>query len=222
MRYGLLRNKIIVLHSVPCRPPRLRCAVFPSIYLPHLLSISSDSYWASVCLATLPDIPSLICDFCSSDQRFAIRLPSDSTSRWTPLPLAVSFPLSGHFTDFHRLDYARSDFRTVVFGLYPIQFYFSVKDITLSQGFPSSKTVHRTVFEFTSCGALVQECFAVCGRRLRGTFMRKSPLEPRKRTGKLPVPTLNAETIIQTVRVVLLTERFGCCIHVLTIAAVRQ
>ena len=116
----------------------------------------------------------------------------------------------------------RSDFRTVVFGLYPIQFYFSVKDITLSQGFPSSKTVHRTVFEFTSCGALVQECFAVCGRRLRGTFMRKSPLEPRKRTGKLPVPTLNAETIIQTVRVVLLTERFGCCIHVLTIAAVRQ
>ena len=108
MRYGLLRNKIIVLHSVPCRPPQLRCAVFPSIYLPHLLSISSDSYWASVCLATLPDIPSLICDFCSSDQRFAIRLPSDSTSRWTPLPLAVSFPLSGHFTDFHRLDYAHA------------------------------------------------------------------------------------------------------------------
>ena len=108
LRYGLLRNKIIVLHSVPCRPPQLRCAVFPSIYLPHLLSISSDSYWASVCLATLPDIPSLICDFCSSDQRFAIRLPSDSTSRWTPLPLAVSFPLSGHFTDFHRLDYAHA------------------------------------------------------------------------------------------------------------------
>ena len=53
-------------------------------------------------------MPSLICDFCSSDQRFAIRLPSDSTSRWTPLPLAVSFPLSGHFTDFHRIDYARA------------------------------------------------------------------------------------------------------------------
>ena len=35
------------------------------------------------------------CGFCSSDQRFAIRLPSDSTSRWTPLSLAVSFPLPG-------------------------------------------------------------------------------------------------------------------------------
>ena len=77
-------------------------------YLPHLPSIPSDSYWASTCLAVLPDIPSLICDFCPSDQRFAIRLPSDSTSRWAPLPLAVSFPLSGHFTDLHRLDYAHA------------------------------------------------------------------------------------------------------------------
>ena len=45
---------------------------------------------------------SLLCDFCSSDQRFArglvgsrIRFPSDSTSRWTPLPSAMSFPLPG-------------------------------------------------------------------------------------------------------------------------------
>ena len=79
-----------------------------STYLPHFPSIPSDSYRASVCLATLPDIPNLICDFCPSDQRFAIRLPSDSISRWTPLPLAVSFPLSGHFTDLHRLDYAHA------------------------------------------------------------------------------------------------------------------
>ena len=101
-------KSFIALRSIPYRPPQLRCAIFPSIYLPHLLNISSDSYWASVCLATLPDIPSLICDFCPSDQRFAIRLPSDSTSRWTPLPSAVSFPLSGHSTDFHRLDYAHA------------------------------------------------------------------------------------------------------------------
>ena len=101
-------NLLITLQSVPYRPPQLRCVIFPSTYLPHLHSISSDSYWASVCVATLPDIPCLICDFCSSDQRFAIRLPSDSTSRWTPLSLAVSFPLSGHFTDLHRLDYAHA------------------------------------------------------------------------------------------------------------------
>jgi hypothetical protein len=96
------------MHSMPYRPPQLRCVIFPSTYLPHLHSISSDSYWASVCLATLPDIPCLICDFCSSDQRFAIRLPSDPTSRWTPLSLAVCFPLSRHTTVFHRLDYAHA------------------------------------------------------------------------------------------------------------------
>ena len=109
LQHGLLRSEYcITLQSVPYRPPQLRCVIFPSTYLPHLPSIPSDSYWASVCLATLPDIPSLICDFCPSDQRFAIRLPSDSTSRWTPLPLAVSFPLSGHFTDLHRLDYVHA------------------------------------------------------------------------------------------------------------------
>ena len=96
------------MQSVPHRPPPLRCIVFHSIHLPHLHSIPSDSYWASVCLATLPDMPCLVCDFCPSDQRFAIRLPSDSTSRWTPLSLAIHFPLSGCVRDFHPLDYAHA------------------------------------------------------------------------------------------------------------------
>lgn len=65
------RESFITLQSVPCRPPQLRCVIFYSIYLPHLHSIPSDSYWASVCLATLLDIPFLICDFCPSDLRFA-------------------------------------------------------------------------------------------------------------------------------------------------------
>jgi len=96
------------MQSIMHRPPPLRCIVFHSIHLPHLHSIPLDSYWASVCLATLPDMPCLICDFCPSDQRFAIRLPSDSTSRWTPLSLAIHFPLSGCVKDFHLLDYAHA------------------------------------------------------------------------------------------------------------------
>ena len=36
------------------------------------------------------------------------RLPSDSVSRRTPLPLAVTFPLSGRFGDFHPLEYVRA------------------------------------------------------------------------------------------------------------------
>ena len=92
---------MLAMHSIPHRPPPLRCIVFHSIYLPHLHNIPSDSYWASVCMATLPDMSCLICDFCSSDQSFAIRLPSDSISRWTPLSLAIHFPLSGCVKDFH-------------------------------------------------------------------------------------------------------------------------
>ena len=39
---------------------------------------------------------------------FCRRLPSDSVSRRTPLPLAVTFPLSGRFGDFHPLEYVRA------------------------------------------------------------------------------------------------------------------
>lgn len=35
----------------------------------------------------------LACDFCSSGPAFYLRLPSDSTSQWTPLPFGEQFPL---------------------------------------------------------------------------------------------------------------------------------
>jgi len=99
---------MLAMRSVPCRPPLLRCIIFHSIYLPYLQNILSDSYWASTCVAVLPSMPCLIYGFCSSDQRFAIRLPSDSTSRQTPLSLAVHFPLSGCVRNFHPSDYAHA------------------------------------------------------------------------------------------------------------------
>ena len=76
---------------------------FLSIYLPHLLQLIPSSYWTLVCFATL-SLTIASCDFYSSDQKFAIRLPSDSTSRWTPLSLAMSFPLLGQTRDFHPLE----------------------------------------------------------------------------------------------------------------------
>lgn len=36
------------------------------------------------------------------------RLPPDSTSRWTPLPWAIAFPLLGRFGDLHPLDNAQA------------------------------------------------------------------------------------------------------------------
>ncbi|MGO5016369.1 hypothetical protein ACTQ3T_06140, partial [Segatella copri] len=35
--------------------------------------------------------------------------PSDSTSRWTPLPLTMQFPLLGLARDFHPLDNAHAE-----------------------------------------------------------------------------------------------------------------
>ena len=41
------------------------------------------------------------------------RLPSDSTSRWTPLPLTMQFPLLGLARDFHPLDNAHAERTTL-------------------------------------------------------------------------------------------------------------
>ena len=54
----------------PVRPPRLRCALFPLICLPHLLVLPA-TFWTSSCFADLSVFPSLICGSCSSGQGFA-------------------------------------------------------------------------------------------------------------------------------------------------------
>ena len=46
------------------------------------------------------------------------QLPSDSTSRWTPLPLTMQFPLLGLARDFHPLDNAHAE-RTYKKGCKP-------------------------------------------------------------------------------------------------------
>ena len=46
--------------------------------------------------------------FLSVRPDFCRRLPSDSTSRWTPLPLAICFPSLGRIWDFHPLEHAHA------------------------------------------------------------------------------------------------------------------
>ena len=70
------------------------------------------------------------------------QLPSDSTSRWTPLPLTMQFPLLGLARDFHPLDNAHAertpkkvchDFMTHLFYSQPItESEFSVTGSELS------------------------------------------------------------------------------------------
>ena len=46
--------------------------------------------------------------FLSVRPDFCRRLPSDSTSQWTPLPLAICFPSLGRIRDFHPLEHAHA------------------------------------------------------------------------------------------------------------------
>ena len=63
---------------------------FPSVGLDLPLQPPHD-YWASLFIGRFPDRTGLISSFCSSQQIFCLRLPSDSTSRWTPLPSTKRF-----------------------------------------------------------------------------------------------------------------------------------
>ena len=84
-------------HSVQTSPGTTR--FFPSIYLPHLPPLVPCSYWTLTWMAVLSQAIAYI-RFLFVRPEVCLRLPSDSTSRWTPLPLAVSFPLPGRFRTF--------------------------------------------------------------------------------------------------------------------------
>ena len=82
---------LLRLTRPPVRPPQLRCALFPSMYLPHLLVLPT-TFWTSVSFATLSAFPSLICGSCSSGQRFAysfFQIPPHD--RQHPCCLAICF-----------------------------------------------------------------------------------------------------------------------------------
>jgi len=81
--HGLLLQISFLLRVSKTSPGK--SAIFSSIYLAHLHLPFSSSYRASTWFAALPTEVCLLCASYSSDQRFARGLPSDSTSRWTPL-----------------------------------------------------------------------------------------------------------------------------------------
>ena len=75
------------------RPPRLRCTLFPSIYPPHLLcsykcgSYLTLLYFANSSLRTQPYMR-----FLSVGPEVCLQLPSDSSSRKTPLLFSYTLP----------------------------------------------------------------------------------------------------------------------------------
>ena len=80
------------------RPPRLRFALFPLIYLPHLLVLPA-TFWTSSLLADLSVFPSLLCGSCSSGQRFAYSFlqipPRDGHPCCSAMYFVVAYAYSG-------------------------------------------------------------------------------------------------------------------------------
>ena len=86
-------------HRQDRRPPRVRTAAFtphPSYSLHHRLMAMGFALSCKLARVIQPDMR-----FVFLGSAFCLRLPSDPTSRWTPLPLANSFhhqDLQGTFT----------------------------------------------------------------------------------------------------------------------------
>ena len=89
---------LLRLMRPPVRPPRLRCALFPLIYLPHLLVLPT-TFWTSSFCANLSAFPSLIYGSCSSGQGFAYSFlqipPHDGHPCCSAMYFVVAYAYSG-------------------------------------------------------------------------------------------------------------------------------
>ena len=73
----------------PARPPRVSVTTFAS-YICCIYTLKFGQYWTSFCTGN-SSVSSMPCmQFLFVRPRLCRGLPSDSTSRWTPLPLANS------------------------------------------------------------------------------------------------------------------------------------
>ena len=89
------------------RSPQVRTQSF----LPSICYIYTICFWIVWGLNLYGNLAQHICaycNFCSSDQKFALELPSDSSSPRTPLLLAMCLALLTHTRDFHPLDCAHA------------------------------------------------------------------------------------------------------------------
>ena len=78
-----------VYSFAPMRPPRVSVTTFTS-YICHIYAPKFGQYWTSFCIGNSSVSGTPYIWFLFVRPRLCLRLPSDSTSRWTPLPLANS------------------------------------------------------------------------------------------------------------------------------------
>ena len=110
---------LFFLEASPARPPQLWTHSFR--FIPAWFTVgSSDSYRAFTSCAALPPAFQPSTKFLFIGPTVCRRLPSDSVLRRTPLPLAVTFPLSGRFGDLHPLEYVRAGRTKNGTGAWPV------------------------------------------------------------------------------------------------------
>ena len=78
-----------VYSYAPARPPRVSVTTFTS-YICCIYALKFGQYWTSFCLGNSSVSNTPYIQFLFVRPRLCRGLPSDSTSRWTPLPLANS------------------------------------------------------------------------------------------------------------------------------------
>jgi hypothetical protein len=85
----------IHLHSVSARPPRVRTIAFIPCTR-RIYCIGFVQCWTSFCIANSSALIQPHMRFLFIGSELCLRLPSDSTSRWTPLPLANGSHCQAH------------------------------------------------------------------------------------------------------------------------------
>ncbi len=96
-----------LVSASPMRPPQLRIYSFhliPARFTPSV----PNSYWTLSFSADLSTLIGLNIKFLCVRPDVCRRLPSDSNSQWTPLSLALHFPLLGCVRDLHPLEYTHA------------------------------------------------------------------------------------------------------------------
>jgi hypothetical protein len=83
------------LHGLPARPPRVRTIAFIPCTR-HIYCIGFGQCWTSSCYADSSTQMQPRMRFLFIGSGLCLRLPSDSTSRWTPLPSASGSHCQAH------------------------------------------------------------------------------------------------------------------------------
>ena len=148
------------------RPPRVLTRSFPLMTVPFTAG-APCSYWTLTCIAVSSALHSLM-GFLFVRPVVCLQLPSDSTSRWTPLLFSYPLPTAGQGRDFHPIERAPAG-RTIKKAGTPTKvpaFFYSQTGVIGMMIFLNPPPV--LIIGLSSCCNLSEKAytiFRICARR---------------------------------------------------------